>query len=42
MGGEVHVEVKDQYGKFVIISNDNIDAIKKDDFYAGIFQRVIK
>ena len=35
MGGEVHVEVEDQYGKFILLSNDNIDAMKKDDLYAG-------
>ena len=29
MSGEGHVEVEDQSGKFVILSNGNIDALKK-------------
>ena len=32
MGEEGHVEVKDQSGRLVLLSNDNIDAMDKDDF----------
>ena len=39
MGEEGHVEVKDQSGKLVLLSNENIYAMKKDNFYADIFQR---
>ena len=42
MGGEGHVGVEDQDGKFVLLSIDKIDATKKDGFYAGILQRGIK
>ena len=37
MGEEVHVEVKYQGGDFVILLKENIDAMKKDSFYAEIF-----
>ena len=36
MGEEGHVEVKDQGGEIVILSNDKIDATKEDSFYAEI------
>ena len=42
VGGQGHVEVKDQSGEFILLSNENIDAMRKDDFYAELFQRVIK
>ena len=42
MGGDGHVEVKDQAGKFVLLSNDNICAMKSDNLYDDIYQRVIK
>ena len=42
MGGEVHVEVGDRAGKFVPPSNENINAMKKDNFYANICQIGIK
>ena len=42
MGGEGHVEVEYQAGGFVLISSENIDATKKDGFYADILQRGIK
>ena len=41
-GGEGHVEVKNQAGKFVPLSNDKIDATKKANFYAALLQRGIK
>ena len=42
MAGEGHVEVEYQYGKFVLLSNEKIDAKKKDNFYAEILQIGIK
>ena len=38
MGGEGHVEVEDQAGDFVLLSNDKIDAMKKDYIYADFFR----
>ena len=38
MGGEGHVELEKQYGRFVPLSNKNIDAMKKDSLYADILQ----
>ena len=37
--GDIHVEVKDQAGKFVPISNGKIDATKKEKFYDEILKR---
>ena len=37
MVGEGHVEVEDQSGRFVPILNDNINAMKRDDFCSEIF-----
>ena len=42
MVGEGHVEVEDQYGKSVPLSNEKIDAKKYDNCFADIFQRGIK
>ena len=42
MGGEGPVEVEDQAGKFVLLSNEKIDAMNKDYLYAEILQRGIK
>ena len=42
MGGKGDLEAEDQAGKFVPLSNDKIDEMKKDDFYADILQREIK
>ena len=42
MVGEGNVEVEDQSGKFVPISNYKIDATEKDNFYDEIFQKGIK
>ena len=42
VGGGVHVEVEYQAGKFVPLSNENIDSMKKDFFCTDIFQRGIK
>ena len=42
MGGERHVEVEYQSGKFIPLSNNKIDAMNKDNFYARILQREIK
>ena len=42
MGGERHVEVEDQARKLVLLSNENIDATKKDNLYADILHRGIK
>ena len=38
MGGEGHVEVEDQSGRFILIYNENVDAMKKDVFYDDIFR----
>ena len=38
MVGEGHSEVKYQYGMFVPLSNENIDAMKKEYFYSGILR----
>ena len=38
VGGEGHGEVKDQAGKFVPLSNCDIDATKEDQFYAVLLQ----
>ena len=38
MGGEGHGEIKDQAGKFVPLSNCDIDATKEDQFYAELLQ----
>ena len=40
MGGEGHVEVKDQAGKFVPLSNCEIDATKEDQLYAELLRIV--
>ena len=40
MRGKGHIGVQDQAGGFVITSNDNIDAMKKDGLYAEIFREV--
>ena len=42
MGGKGLVEVEDQSGKFVPLSNDNIYAMKKDELYDNILHRRIK
>ena len=42
MGGEGHVEVEDKSRKLVLLSNENIDATKKDNLYADILHRGIK
>ena len=42
MGGEINVEVEYQSRKFVILSNDKIDEIKKDGFYDEVLHRIIK
>ena len=42
MGWEGHTKVEYQAGKLVPLSNNNIYATKKDDFYAEIFHRDIK
>ena len=42
IGGEGTTEVEYQYGKFVEISNDNIDAMNKGKLYSNIFQICIK
>ena len=42
MGGKVHVEVEYQDGDFVPLSNDYIDAMKKDGLCADILQIGIK
>ena len=42
VGGEEHDEVGYQVGKFVPISNHKIDTMKKDYFYAEIFEIGIK
>ena len=42
MVGQGHFEVEYQAGKFVPLSNDKIDAIKKRYFYDVIFQIGIK
>ena len=42
MGGEVTAEVKEQDGMFVPLSNYRINAMKKYQLYADIFQRGIK
>ena len=42
MGGEGATEVKDQAGKFVPLSNNNINAMKKDQLYTEILQRGVK
>ena len=42
MVGEGNVEVEDQTGNFILLSNDNIDEMKNYNFYADIFQRRIK
>ena len=39
MGGQEHVEVKYQAGKFVPLSNGDIDEINKDQLFADIFQK---
>ena len=36
MGGEGHVEVEDQAGEFVLLTNERIGAIKKDYLFADI------
>ena len=38
MGGEGHGEVKDQSGKFVTLSNCEIDATKEYQLYAELLQ----
>ena len=38
MGGEGRVEVEYQSGKFVLILNDNTDAMKKYNVYDDNFQ----
>ena len=38
MGGEGHGEVKYQAGKFVPLSNCEIDATKEDQLYAELLQ----
>ena len=40
MGGEGHGEVKDQAGRFVPLSNCEIDATKEDQLYAELLQIV--
>ena len=42
LGGKGHVGVKDQDRKSVLLSNYNIDAMKKDNFYAEILKIGIK
>ena len=42
VGGEVHVEVEYQAGKFVPLSNENIYSMKKDYFCSDFFQKGIK
>ena len=42
VGGGVHVEVEYQAGKFVPLSNENIDSMKEGDIYDDIFHRFIK
>ena len=42
MGGEGHAEVGDQAGKFVQISNIDIDAMNKYNLYADILHIVVK
>ena len=42
MGGGGHVGVEDQAGKLVPISNGNINAMNKENFYPEIFQRKIQ
>ena len=42
MGGEGTTEVEDQDGGFVLLLNDNIDEINKDQFYVDILNRGIK
>ena len=42
MGGKGHIEVEDQSGKFVPLSNYKIGAAKKEYLYADHFQRGIK
>ena len=41
MGGKVHVKVEDQDGKFILLYNDNIHAMREDGFYAENLQRGI-
>ena len=42
MVGKVHAEVEDQAGSFILVSNKNIDAIKKDGLYADILLKIYK
>ena len=42
MRGEGYVEVKDQSENHVLLSNENINSMKKDDFNGEIFYRGIK
>ena len=42
MGGEVHVEVEYQYGRFILLYNWMIGAMKKGDLCADIFHGGIK
>ena len=42
MGGEGTTDVKYRAGKFIPLSNEKIDATKKDQLYADILQRGIK
>ena len=39
VGCNGHVEFKYQAGEFIILSNEKIDAMKKEYSYADIFQR---
>ena len=41
MGGEGHVEVEYKAGKFVPLSNEKINTMKKDSFYADIFRDLL-
>ena len=42
MGGKGQVEVEYHARKFVPISNDKINSMKKDGYYAKFLQRGIK
>ena len=38
MGGEVHVEVEYQSGDFILLSDNKINATKKDKFMLSLFR----
>ena len=42
MGGEGRVEVEYQAGKFVLLYNENINLMNKDNWCADILQRGIE